>query len=179
MKLEDSGLIDLLFGDETGFNLEPYIPYGWLPKGKQTSIPSERKRVGNVLGMMSRYGFGTMFWTKGSINSDYFIKSIDTLIDQIKRTTVLVLDCASWHTSKVVKQQLERWEEKGLFIFYLPPYSPHLNLIEMLWRKIKYEWLKPNDYESELKLQNAVLNILDNLNNGFNINFSKNFLFNS
>ena len=29
MRLEDSKEIDLLFADETGFNLTPYIPYGW------------------------------------------------------------------------------------------------------------------------------------------------------
>jgi transposase len=29
---------------------------------------------------------------------------------------------------------------------YLPPYSPHLNLAEVLWRKLKYEWLRPEDY---------------------------------
>ncbi len=25
-------------------------------------------------------------------------------------------------------------------------YCPHLNKIETLWRKVKYEWLKPRDY---------------------------------
>jgi transposase len=28
-----------------------------------------------------------------------------------------------------------------LIIKYLPPYSPELNLIEILWRRIKYTWL--------------------------------------
>jgi len=31
-------------------------------------------------------------------------------------------------------------------IFYLPPYSRHLNLVETLWRKLKYEWLEAGDY---------------------------------
>ena len=25
--------------------------------------------------------------------------------------------------------------------FHLPPYSPELNRIEILWRKVKYEWM--------------------------------------
>lgn len=33
------------------------------------------------------------------------------------------------------------WEKHGLFIFYLL-YS-HFNLIEVFWRKLKYEWLRP------------------------------------
>jgi transposase len=28
-----------------------------------------------------------------------------------------------------------------LILKYLPPYSPELNLIEILWRHIKYRWL--------------------------------------
>ncbi len=30
--------------------------------------------------------------------------------------------------------------------FYLPAYSPHLNIAEVLWRKLKYEWLRAEDY---------------------------------
>ena len=31
--------------------------------------------------------------------------------------------------------------EKRLILCYLPTYSPELNLIEILWRKVKYVWL--------------------------------------
>ena len=31
--------------------------------------------------------------------------------------------------------------EKKLFVCFLPTYSPELNMIEILWRKVKYEWL--------------------------------------
>ncbi len=178
LKLEDSGAIDLLFGDETGFSLEPYIPYGWLKIGKQTAIPSQRQKVGNVFGVMSRYGQANMFWTHQNINSSYILKCLDQLADEIQKTTVVVLDQATWHTAKIIQQQLDKWAEKGLYIFFLPPYSPHLNLIEILWRKIKYEWLEPQDYLSAEHLKNAVLNVFQNLNSAFSINFSKNSLFN-
>ena len=79
------------------------------------------------------------------------------------------------HLSNEVKQKLEEWEKQGLFIFYLPPYSPHLNIIETLWRKIKLEWLKPEDFESKEKLHEAINNILKNYNNDeFKIDFSIN-----
>jgi len=29
---------------------------------------------------------------------------------------------------------------------YLPPYCPHLNIVEVLWRKLKYQWLQVQDY---------------------------------
>lgn len=170
-------MIDLLFGDETGFNLEPYIPYGWLPVGKQTAIASQRQHVGNVFGMMSRYGQAIMHWTHQNVNSFYILKCLDQLADEIQQTTVIVLDQATWHTAKIIKQRMDSWADKGLFIFYLPPYSPHLNLIEMLWRKMKYDWLQPHDYLSFNHLKSAVLTISQNLNTEYSINFSKNSLF--
>ena len=45
---------------------------------------------------------------------------------------MVVLDNARVHTSKAFQERREAWEKRGLFIFYLPPYSPHLNLIEIL-----------------------------------------------
>ncbi|WP_449035310.1 transposase [Prevotella sp.] len=31
-------------------------------------------------------------------------------------------------------------------LFFLPPYSPHLNITETLWRILKWKWLRPVDY---------------------------------
>jgi transposase len=32
-------------------------------------------------------------------------------------------------------------QDKGLTLYFLPPYSPELNRIEKLWHKMKYEWM--------------------------------------
>jgi transposase len=58
------------------------------------------------------------------------------------------LDNAATHHSRLFRAKSVNWQEKGLFVFYLPKYSPHLNLAETLWRKAKYEWLKAADYFS-------------------------------
>lgn len=176
LRLEKAGWIDLLFADETGFNLEPNIPYGWLPIGKQTSITSQHKQVGNVFGLLSRKGNGYMNWKAKNINSEFIIQCLNQLVEKIDKPTVVVLDNAPWHVSKMVKAKLEDWKKENLYIFYLPPYSPQLNLIEILWKKIKYEWLLPKDYSSAQTLKNAVLNIFNNYGTLFQINFSKNFL---
>jgi transposase len=60
----------------------------------------------------------------------------------------VVLDNASLHTSEAVAANRERWHANGLQLEFLAPYSPELNLIEILWRKIKYEWLPFSAYES-------------------------------
>ena len=54
---------------------------------------------------------------------------------------------------------------------YLPTYSPELNLIEILWRKIKYEWLPLNCYVNYQTLKKAVLEILKNFGSKHRITF--------
>jgi transposase len=82
-----------------------------------------------------------------------------------------VLDNARVHRSRLVQSKLAEWEKKNLYVFFLPTYSPHLNLIEVLWRKMKYEWLKPEDYASFEKLIEAVKKILNQIGNEYKIKF--------
>ena len=60
--------------------------------------------------------------------------------------TIIVMDRASIHNSNAIYEKLEEWKERNITLFELPSYSPHLNIIEILWRKIKYEWLKVDAY---------------------------------
>jgi transposase len=41
-------------------------------------------------------------------------------------------------------------QKKGLPLYVLPPYSPELNRIEILWRKLKYEWLAFKTRDSKI-----------------------------
>jgi transposase len=55
---------------------------------------------------------------------------------------VIVADRSSIHTSNIIIDKIEEWKERGITIFELPSYSPELNLIEILWRFIKYHWIE-------------------------------------
>jgi hypothetical protein len=46
-----------------------------------------------------------------------------------------------------------------------------LNIIEILWRRMKYEWLKPEDYLCFESLTTAVKGILSSLGTQYKINF--------
>jgi len=175
MKLEDQQAVQLYFTDETGFKLTPDIPYGWIPEGEQWSIRSAKDRVCNLFGLLSRKGSLKVYSTDRNINSAFVIECIDEIADLIQIPTVLVMDNAPWHRSESVKAKQTEWNEKGLYLFYLPTYSPHLNLIETLWRKIKYEWLRPQDYLSAESMKEALFNIITHYNDEYSVNISKNF----
>lgn len=166
----------MYFTDECGFSLTPNIPYGWQPIGEQRSIRSSKNRVTNLFGILSRLGKLMVYSTSKNIDSQFVIECIDEVAQKVKRPTVLVLDNAPWHKAGNLLDKQKEWNHKNVYLFFLPTYSPHLNLIETLWRKIKYEWLYPKDYLSAKTLKNAILNIIKKYDNEFCINFSKNFV---
>jgi transposase len=171
--------IDLRFADESGFSLQPSIPYGWLPIGKQTKISTEKTRVMNVFGLMSPDNELMIYETDKTINAEFIKVCLDDFANECfkkDKLTVVVWDNATWHTAQLIKDNIPRWEAKGLFLFQLPVASPHLNKIETLWRKIKYEWLQVKDFLNVNSLHKALHNIFNTFGQKeFNINFTLNY----
>jgi transposase len=166
------GLIDLYFGDESGFWQNPVIARAWQFSGEEIRIfPEKGKRLA-VFGLLDLNCEGR-FWTSvETIKSEFVIECLERwLQEKGEKPRVLVLDNAKIHRSRIVQEKLVEWEEKGFYIFNLPPYSPHLNIIEILWRKMKYEWLKPADYFSFESLTKAIKEILGSLGAEYKINF--------
>ncbi len=81
------------------------------------------------------------------------------------------MDQASIHTSDAVIKKLPQWKQKNLEIFWLPTYSPKLNLIEILWKFIKYEWIEIDAYNSLKSLKKYLTKVLDELGSKYVINF--------
>ena len=52
----------------------------------------------------------------------------------------------------------------GIELLYLPSYSPHLNLIERLWRFVRNECLYSKYYEDFADFQAAIANCLETTN---------------
>lgn len=166
------GHIDLYYGDETKISQEGYVPYGWQFDDEQVEIEVTRGKSINCFGLVSRDNHFIYRNTEQNINADFIIETLDELSLSIKKLTVVVLDNARPHKAKKVKSLLKIWQQRGLYIFYLPPYSPHLNIIERLWKEFKEGWLKPTDYNSADDLFYAVNRICENIGQNLFINFA-------
>ncbi len=166
------GLIELYFGDESGFWQNSVIAQAWQFVGEEIRLFPEKGKRLSVFGVLNLNCEGE-FWTSAeTIKSEFVIDSLEQwLKDKGEKPRVLVLDNAKIHRSKLMQEKLAEWEEKGFYIFNLPTYSPHLNIIEILWRKMKYEWLKPEDYLSFESLTKAIKGILSKLGVEYKINF--------
>ena len=172
MVLHRNHYIELFFADESGFSLESNVPYGWQKKGNPLSTCPRCSKRWNVFGIMSPENELCSFCKEGSINSSFVINAINDFAAQRTQPAVIVLDNAKIHHSKLFQAQLLIWKEKGVEIFYLPTYSPHLNLIEILWRKMKYEWLRPLDFLSWTTLNHRIATLLNTFGTDFKIDFS-------
>ncbi len=139
-------LIDLYYGDESRVSIDPCVPYGWQFPGEEVFMPAAKGAGLNCFALLSRPNNLVFEATRQRITSRFIIEQLERLSFSIRKLTVVVLDNARVHTSQQMQERRPFWQQRGLFIFYLPPYSPHLNLAEVLWRKLKYEWLQPADY---------------------------------
>jgi transposase len=69
---------------------------------------------------------------------------------------VIVLDNASLHRCQAVRAALPRLWARGIYFFFLPPYSPELNAIERRFRVIKHVDLPARVYTPFAALETAV-----------------------
>lgn len=171
--LEEKGYLKIYYGDESGFSLDPCLPYGWQPADEYGKISPKKSNRLNVFGFLSRDNHLVAYSSTDTMNADLIMAFLDDFAEQITQKTVVVLDNATIHHSEEFQDKILEWEQQDLHIFYLPTYSPHLNLIETLWRKIKYEWLKPHHYHSWQTLSQAVEDIILQVGNSFKIDFSE------
>jgi len=164
-------VIDLVYFDEAGFSLDPCVPYAWQPIGETLEIPASKGKRLNVLGFLNLDNNLTPFCVEGSVTTDIVIGCFDLFSETITRKTVVIIDNASIHTSQAFQEKIPFWEKKGLCLQFLPGYSPELNLIEILWRFIKYQWLPVSAYLNFETLVKTVEEILMNVGSKYKIAF--------
>ena len=150
------GQVDLFYGDESQVSPAGYVPYGWQFEDEQVGIESAKGRGVNCFALISRDNRIAFATREESITADFIVEELDKLSLSLVKPTVVVLDNAKVHTAAKVKKQLVNWQQRGMFLFYLPAYSPHLNIAERLWKELKARWLKPQDFLTKDSLFYAV-----------------------
>jgi transposase len=169
--LENSGYIDLYYGDQSHFGLTPNVPYAWQTKESPILLPAAKGKYLNVVGMMTRKNKFYFEVLETTFNSDRIISFMDRFVEQIVKKTVVILDNSPIHKSKKFMTKIEQWKEKDVLVYFLPTYSPELNLIEILWRRIKYQWLGFDAYKSFQNLKEGLNLVLNNIGTKYDIKF--------
>jgi len=164
--------MDIFYGDESRVSLLPCVPYGWQFADEQVTIPSENGGGVNCFVLLARDNRLHLALTQKTMDAAFISEQLDAFSWSVVRPTVVVLDNARVH-AKAVRERGKVWQERGLFVWFLPTYSPHLNIAEVLWRKLKYEWLRPEDYADKDTLRLAVWQALTAVGSTLKIAFSE------
>lgn len=172
-RLEAAGECQVLYGDESGFCLQPSVPYLWQRTGQTAGLPSQaHSRRLSVLGFVSRSCCLHWFATQQTLTAQFFVDSVETMLPALTQPTALVLDNATVHRSRLVQQKRKEWKRRGLRLLFLPPYCPHLNKIETLWRMVKLRWLGCGAYQDFSTLCQSVQDVLAQVGTNYTISFA-------
>jgi putative transposase len=68
----------------------------------------------------------------------------------------VVLDNGAIHRSKETRAAIPTLCERGVYLYFLPPYSPELNAIESVFRVVKHNELPERRYTTMPALLDAV-----------------------
>ena len=149
----------LVFFDSTDLHWCPEVGFSYVSKGHQTQVESP----GNANPWYAL--FGSLVYPEGS--GLYTIHErkrhqevrahLERLVDSDPNVFWLVImDNASAHTTPKLDKFWEQHRDR-LSVVSLPTYSPHLNLIERLWRVMRGQLTKNQFYPSLTELAQAVV----------------------
>jgi len=128
----------ILFGDEASFAQWGSLGYTWALKGVQPTVQTSGiRRAYRVFGLLDCFG-GTLIerGLEGKFNSETYQDFLAWVLTQTTGHLIVIQDNVSYHTSASMKTFYTEHTDR-LTIYQLPAYSPDLNPIEALWRKIK------------------------------------------
>jgi hypothetical protein len=145
------------------------VTYCWVRRGERKRVPYESaqgRRV-NVLAVVDVDGpVPALHWVgyAGTWRGEHLVRLCAELLEgplAVAVPTMIVLDNASYHHARVVRDALPALAAHGLTLWYLPPYSPQLNAIERVFRAIKHTRLPERRYATLAALQAAVDDAFD------------------
>ncbi len=160
----------LKYLDQSGFSLCLPPAYSWTKKGR-ANRHEVRTRWGkqgrlNLIGTLSsNRGIESLEYRmlEGACRTGEVLSYLDALAEEAERegrAVVVVLDNAPFHKAGAVRDARSGWEAKGLRLYHLPAYCPHLNPIEGVWRRLKGFLMPRRFYDSLAELKQAVLSAL-------------------
>ena len=127
----------LVFIDETWAKTNMAPTYGRARRGQRVraKVPCGRWETTTFIAGLRQDGIIAPFVISGPIDGASFLAYVTkVLIPELRPGDIIVLDNLSSHKNKAVKEAVEA---AGAELMFLPPYSPDLNPIELVFSKLK------------------------------------------
>ncbi len=128
---------DLVFVDESGARTDLTRRYGRAPKGERVreAVPHGRWKVLTILGALSTKGVQASMTVEAATDAEVFLTFVQqVLVPTLRPGQIVIMDNLSAHKQRKVRRLLAARQCR---LWYLPPYSPDLNPMELAWSKLK------------------------------------------
>ena len=157
-----AGEIDLKYLDESGFCMwsEPGYTYYFRGEQKRLEQTKRRGRRLSIIGLLQpiiSFVYGLVI---GGVNRKSYIEMMEKEAadaSTLGRMRVIVQDNGPIHRCLEVQKLWSKWEQMGLYIFFLPKYCSEMNPIELEWQHLKKDELSGRIFDDELDLAYAVI----------------------
>lgn len=130
-------LSKLVFLDESGVNTDMTRRYARAYKGTRAhgSAPLNKPTSTTILSSIRADGTTVPLIFSGALNREKFKEYLrEYLLPTLKPGDIVIADNLKAHKGDGISELVA---SVGAVIIYLPPYSPDLNPIELMWSKIK------------------------------------------
>ena len=155
----------LIFVDETWSKTNMTRLRGRAPCGQRLidKVPHGHWQTTTLIAALGIQGMRCSTVVDGAVNADVFEAFVEqVLVPDLKPADVVVMDNLSSHKRNKTRRLIE---SAGAALLFLPPYSPDLNPIELIFAKIK-QLLRSLACRTREQLWNLIQSVLDQVTAG-------------
>lgn len=128
---------NIYFADEACIRSDYHTGTTWAPVGETPVVEVTVRRFSfNMISAVSPRGDFRFMIHEGTVDAAVFKEFLKRLMVGATKPVFVVVDGHSIHKAKLVRQYVDSLDG-ALKLFYLPPYSPHLNPDEQVWAHVK------------------------------------------
>jgi transposase len=132
----------IYFADEAGIRSDYHTGTTWAPRGETPVVEVTGRRFSfNMLSAVSPRGDFRFMIYEGNVTAPVFKTFLQRLMIGATKPVFVIVDGHPTHKSKQVRDFVDSLQGQ-LRLFYLPPYSPHLNPDEQVWAHVKRQVAK-------------------------------------
>ena len=150
----------MVFIDETWAKTNMTRLRGRAPRGQRLvhKVPHGHWKTSTLISALGLSGIRCSAVLDGPVNRDAFEAFVEQiLVPHLRPGDIVVLDNLSSHKGTRVRRMIE---SAGAELVFLPPYSPDLNPIEMIFAKIK-QGLRSLACRTREALWNQIQSVID------------------
>ena len=136
----------------------------WTIKGKPRYIESNTGREHlNICGAYNADNQTIIFVEDQVVNAETIIKLMQKINQKYDKNNLITifLDNAKYHKNQKVKDFIEA--NNNIKLYFLPPYSPNLNLIERLWKFANEKIINLKYYPFFEEFKSKIIDFYENL----------------